>query len=92
MRQRTSTVADSSPNNNTKLRDVVDVPIPVVDVGNSPLRVPSLLSDETTVELSGLLSRNSVMIPVVPGALTLPENVSVVGESLILTVCQRQLR
>ena len=78
-----STVADSSPNNVTNLRDVIDVPAPVVDVGDSALRVPSVLSDEPTLELSGLLSMNSVMIPVAPVALPLPENVSAVGESLI---------
>ena len=49
-------VADSSPNNVTNMRDVIDVPVSVVDVGDSSLRVPSLLSDEPTVELSGLLS------------------------------------
>ena len=80
MRQRISTVADSSPNNVTNLRDVIDVPVPVVDVGDSSLRVPSLSSDDTTLEL---LSTNSVMIPVVPVALPMPENVSVVGVSLI---------
>ena len=78
-----STVADSSPNNVTNLRDVIDVPAHVIGVGDSSLRVPSLLSDESTVELSGLLSTNSVMIPVAPVALSMPENVSVVGESLI---------
>ena len=41
------------------------------------------LSDEPTLELSGILSTNSVMIPVAPVALPMPENVSVVGESLI---------
>ena len=66
MQQRMPTVADSSPNNVTNLRDVIDVPVPVIDVGDSSLRVPSLLSDEPTLELSGLLSRNSVMIPVPP--------------------------
>ena len=45
--------------------------------------MPSLSSDEPIVELSGILSVNSVMIPVAPVALPLPENVSVVGESLI---------
>ena len=65
-RQRISTVADSSLINVTNLRDVIDVPVPVIDVGDSSLRVPSLLSDEPTLELSGLLSRNSVMIPVPP--------------------------
>ena len=73
VRQRMSAVADSSPINVTNLRDVIDVPVPVIDVGDSSLRVPSLLSDELTVELSGLLSRNSVMIPVAPVALPLPE-------------------
>ena len=72
-------VADSSLNNVTNLRDVIDVPVPVIDVGDSSLRVPSLLSDEPTLELS----TNSVMIPVAPVALPMPENVSVVGESLI---------
>ena len=76
-----STVADSSPNNVTNLRDVIDVPVRVVDVGDSCLRVPSLLSDEPTLELGGLLITNSVMIPVAPVALPMPENVSVVGES-----------
>ena len=66
MQQRMPTVADSSPNNVTNLRDVIDVPVPVIDVGDSSLRMPSLLSDEPTLELSGLLSRNSVMIPVPP--------------------------
>ena len=47
------------------------------------LSVLSLLSDETTVELSGLLSKTSVMILVAPAVLPLPKNVSVVGESLI---------
>ena len=42
-----STVADSSTKIITNLRDVIDVPVPVpvVDVGDSSLRVPSLLSD-----------------------------------------------
>ena len=40
-----STLADSSLINVTSLRDVIDVPVPVVDVGDSSLRVPSLLSD-----------------------------------------------
>ena len=78
-----STVADSSLINVTNLRDVIDVPVPVIDVGDLSLRVPSLLSDEPTLELSGILSTNSVMIPVAPVALPMPENVSVVGESLI---------
>ena len=78
-----STVADSSLINVTNLRDVIDVPVPVIDVGDSSLRVSSLLSDELTLELSGILSTNSVMIPVAPVALPMPENVSVVGESLI---------
>ena len=77
------TVADSSLINVTNLRDVIDVPVPVIDAGDSSLRVPSLLSDEPTLELSGILSTNSVMIPVAPVALPLPENVSVVGGSLI---------
>ena len=51
-----STVADSSTKIVTNLRDVIDVPVPVTDVGDSSLRVPSLLSDEATVELSGILS------------------------------------
>ena len=51
-----STVADSSPNNVSNLRDVTDVPVPVVDVRDSSLRVPSLLIDEPTLESSGLLS------------------------------------
>ena len=63
VRQRMSAVADSSPNIVTNLRDVIDVPVPVIDVGDSYLRVPSLLSDEPTLELSGILSTNSVMIP-----------------------------
>ena len=79
VRQRMCMVADSSLNNVTNLRDVIDVPVPVIDVGDSSLRVPSLLSDEPTLELS----TNSVMIPVAPVALPMPENVSVVGESLI---------
>ena len=74
-----STVTDSSLINVTNLRDIIDVPVPVIDVGDSSLRVPSLLSDEPTLELSGLLSTNSVMIPVAP----MRENLSVVGESLI---------
>ena len=78
-----STVADSSLNNATNLRDVIDVPVPIIDAGDSSLRVPSLLSDEPTLELSGILSTNSVMIPVAPVALPMPGNVSVVGESLI---------
>ena len=78
-----STVANSSLINVTNLRDVIDVPVPVIEVGDSSLRVPSLLSDEPTLELSGILSTNSVMIPVAPAALLMPENVSVVGESLI---------
>ena len=41
-----STVADSSINIVTNLRDVIDVPVPVVDVVHSSLRVPSLSSDE----------------------------------------------
>ena len=44
-RKRMSTVADSSSNIVTNLRDVIDVPVPVVDVGDSSLRVPSLSSD-----------------------------------------------
>ena len=59
-----STVADSSLINVTNVRDVIDVPVPVIDVGDSSLRVPSLLSVEPTLELSGILSTNSVMIPV----------------------------
>ena len=51
-----STVADSSNNIVTNLRDVIDVPVPVVDAEDSSLRVPSLLSDEPTLELSGILS------------------------------------
>ena len=78
-----STVADSSLINVTNLRDVIDVPVPVIDVGDSSLRVPSLFSDEPTLELSGILSTNSVMIPVAPVVLPMPENVSLVGESLI---------
>ena len=74
-----STVADSSPNIVTNLRDVIDVHVPVIDVGDSSLRVPSLLNDEPTLELSGILSTNSVMIPVAPVALP----VSAVSESLI---------
>ena len=85
-------VADSSPNNVTNLRDVIDVPVPVVDVGDSSLRVPSLLSDEPTLELSGILSTNSDMIPVAPVALLMPENVSVVGESLIPPVDSNRIR
>ena len=68
VRQRMSTVADSSLINVTNLRDVIDVPVPVIDVGDSSLHVPSLLSDEPTLELSGILSKNSVMIPVAPVA------------------------
>ena len=68
-----STVADWSRNNVTNLRDVIDAPVPVIDVGDSPLRVPSLddepLRDEPAIELSGLLSTNSVMIPVASVAL-----------------------
>ena len=71
------TVADSSTNIVTNLRDVIDVPVPVVDVGDSSLRVPSLLSVESTLELSGILRTNSVMIPVAPAALPMPENASV---------------
>ena len=62
---------------------VIDVPVPVIDVGDSSLRVPSLSSDEPTLESSGILSTYSVMIPVAPVALPMPEIVSVVGESLI---------
>ena len=51
-----SAVADFIPNDVTNLRDVIDVPVPVIDVGDSSLRVPSLLSDEPTLELSGILS------------------------------------
>ena len=72
-----STVADSSINIVSNLRDVIDVPVPVVDVRDSSLRVPSLSSDEPTLELSGLL------IPVAPVALPMPENVSAVGKILI---------
>ena len=75
VRQRVSTVADSSLINVTNLRDVIDVPVPVIDVGDSSLRVPSFLSDEPTLELSGILGTNSVMIPVAPVALPMPENV-----------------
>ena len=78
-----STVAESSLINITNLHDVIDVPVPVIDVGDSSVRVPSLLSDEPTLELSGILSTNSVMIPVAPVALPMPANVSVVGESSI---------
>ena len=70
-----STVADSSLINVTNLRDVIDVPVPAIDVGDSSLRVPSLLSDESTLELSGILSTNPVIIPVAPVALPMPENV-----------------
>ena len=66
VRQSMSAVADSLPNNVTNLRDVIDVPVPVIDVGDSSLRVP-------TLELSGILSINSVMIPVAPVALPMPE-------------------
>ena len=78
-----STVADSSINIVSNLRDVIDVPVPVVDVRDSSLRVPSLSSDEPTLELSGLLITNSLMIPVAPVALPMPENVSAVGKILI---------
>ena len=87
-----STVADLSINIVTNLRDVIDVPLPIIDVGDSSLRVPSLLSDEPTLELSWLLSTNSgvnlvtpvaLAVEVAPVTLPLPENVSVVGESLI---------
>ena len=44
-----STVADSSTNIVTNLRDVIDVPAPVIDVGDSSLRVPSLLSDDVAL-------------------------------------------
>ena len=50
------TVADSSINIVTDLRDVIDAPVPVVDVGDSSLRVSSLLSDEPTLLLSGIWS------------------------------------
>ena len=53
----------------TNLRDVVDIPVPDIDVEDSSLRVPSLLSDEPTLELRGILSTNSVMVPVAPVAL-----------------------
>ena len=76
-------VADSSLINVTNLRDVIDVPVPVIDVGDSSLHLPLLLRDEPTLELSGILSTNSAMIPVAPVALPMPENVSIVGESLI---------
>ena len=56
VRQRMSTVADSSLINVTNLRDVIDVPVPVIDVGDSSLRVPSLLCDVPTSELCGILS------------------------------------
>ena len=49
VRQRVSAVADSLPINVTNLRDVIDIPVPVIDVGDSSLRVPSLLSDEPTL-------------------------------------------
>ena len=39
VRQRMSAVADSSTNIVTNLRDVIDVPVPVIDVGDSSLRV-----------------------------------------------------
>ena len=70
-----STVANSSINIVTNLIivtniDVIDVPVPVVDVGDSSLRVPSLFSDESpTVQLSGLQSGTSVMFLVVYVAL-----------------------
>ena len=83
VRQRMSTAADSSLINVSNLSDVIEVPIPVIDVGDSSLRVPSLLSDEPNLELSEILGTNSVMIPVAPVALPMPENVPVVGESLI---------
>ena len=70
-----STVADSSLINVSNLRDVIDVPVPVIDVGDSSLRVPSLLSDEPTLELNGILSAKSEIIPVAPVALPMPENV-----------------
>ena len=73
--------ADFAPDDVTNLRDVVDVSAPFIDVGDSSLSEPPLFSDESpTVQLSGLLSRNSVMTPVTP-----VENVPVVGESLIPT-------
>ena len=51
VRQRMSTVADSSLINVTNLRDVIDVPVPVIDVGDSSLRAPSLLSAVTSTQL-----------------------------------------
>ena len=55
---KATTVADSPPKNVTNPRDVIDVPVFVVNVGDLSLRVPSLLSDEPTVELSGLLKKS----------------------------------
>ena len=89
-----SVLADFIPNNVTDLLDIVNVIARVIDVGDSSIHVPSLLGDEPIVELSGLLSRNSLMIPVSPAVLSSPENVSVVGERLmpmIQTVYQQQL-
>ena len=57
VRQRISTVGDSSTKIVTNLCDVINVPVPAIDVGDSSLRVPSLLSDEPTLELSGILSQ-----------------------------------
>ena len=56
VRQRMSTVADLSTNNVTNLRDVIDVPVPVLNVEDSSLHVPSLFSDEPFLELSRILN------------------------------------
>ena len=48
--------ADLSTNNVTNLRDVIDVPVPVLNVEDSSLHVPSLFSDEPFLELSRILN------------------------------------
>ena len=63
VRQRMSTVADSSINIVTYLRDVIDVPVPVVDVVHSSLRVPSLFSDEPVAPVALPMCQCSISLP-----------------------------
>ena len=61
----------------------MSVPVPIIDVRDSSLRVPSLLSEKSpTLELSDLPSRTSAIFSVAPVALPVPENVIVVGVAL----------
>ena len=48
-----STVADSSLNNVTNLRDVIHVPVPVIDVGDSSLKSDGTRRDESPTSITG---------------------------------------